>query len=70
MAMARKDKNFVSLHADPDAWKGSVMPICSSCLNEFWKDDRRYCDVCSPAEQDAVIKARKCAFYLKKQSAD
>ena len=68
--MAHKEKNFVSLHADPDAWKGGIMPICNSCLNEFWKDDCRCCDVCSPAEQDEAIKTRKCEFYLKKDSAE
>lgn len=70
MITEEEDKKFVSLHADPDAWKGGIMPICNSCLNEFWKDDRRHCDVCSQAEQDAAIKARKCSFYLKKRTVD
>jgi len=65
MISEEEDKKFVSFHADPDAWKGGKMPVCHSCLNEFWKDDRRYCDVCSPAEQDEAIRTDKCEYYLK-----
>lgn len=66
--MIHKDKNFTSLHADPDAWKGAVKPdyICNSCLNEFW-EERRMCDVCSPSEQWEALCSGKCKYYLKRQ---
>lgn len=66
--MAHKEKKFVSLHADPDAWKGSKMEqsICDSCLNEIWAE-RRSCDVCSPPEQWEALCSGKCEFYLKRQ---
>lgn len=66
--MSNKDKNFTSLHADPDAWKGAKMEesICDSCLNEIWAE-RRSCDVCSPPEQWEALCSGKCEYYLKRQ---
>lgn len=65
--MVSKDEHFISLHADPDAWKGGIRSLCSSCLNEYWKDDRRYCDMCSSFEQDKVLISDKCEYYLKRE---
>ena len=66
--MSHKDKNFTSLHADPNAWNRAVKSddICDSCLNEIW-EDRRSCDVCSEAEQWKALCSGRCEFYLKRQ---
>lgn len=69
MITEEEDKKFISLHADPDAWKGAVKlkdDICDSCLNQYW-EERRCCDVCSPAEQWDALCSGKCEYYLKRQ---
>lgn len=61
-----EDPNFVSLHADPDAW--NFKPICYDCLNKnrggcyvFGKDGEEPDPIRIPKAQSTG----KCERYIK-----
>lgn len=75
MISEKKDKKFISLHADPGAWKVSLPPLCQSCLNCF-KDEfgAELCDVrcinpeeMTAAKIDDVRQTGECEFYIKNE---
>ena len=64
--MDNKDPNFVSLHADPDAW--NFKSICDDCLNK----DRGGCYVFDEdgdaPDPTGILEAQstgKCEWYIK-----
>lgn len=64
--MEDEDPNFVSLHADPDAW--NFKPICHDCLNKDGGGCYIFDEDGEAPDPMGILNAQstgKCEWYIK-----